>query len=128
MKLRMKDNSIRLRLTRGELSRLAENGIVEENIKFGTDFGGDFTFTVRLDPVGTCVSATVKPGTISVSLPNSLAFVWIDTEQISIEADQNIEGEEVLQLVIEKDFACLKPRSGEDGGDYFPHPLGGKEC
>jgi hypothetical protein len=27
-----------------------------------------------------------------------------------------------LQILVEKDFACLTPRKGEDDGDAFPNP------
>jgi hypothetical protein len=28
----------------------------------------------------------------------------------------------VLGILVEKDFACLAPREGEDESDMYPHP------
>jgi hypothetical protein len=28
----------------------------------------------------------------------------------------------MLKILVEKDFACLAPREGEDESDMFPHP------
>jgi hypothetical protein len=36
MKLRLQGNSVRLRLTRSEVERLRETGLVEESIEFGS--------------------------------------------------------------------------------------------
>jgi hypothetical protein len=33
----------------------------------------------------------------------------------------------MLRILVEKDFACLAPREGEDESDMFPNPLSGKE-
>jgi hypothetical protein len=30
-----------------------------------------------------------------------------------------------LRITLEKDFACLAPREGEDESDNFPHPQAG---
>ncbi|HNY40926.1 MAG TPA: hypothetical protein PKJ41_11040, partial [Bryobacteraceae bacterium] len=44
MKLRVKGNSLRLRLTRPEVVRLREDGLVEES----ADFGAGATFVYRV--------------------------------------------------------------------------------
>ncbi|MGH8167708.1 MAG: DUF7009 family protein [Woeseiaceae bacterium] len=38
---------------------------------------------------------------------------------------QPLDGDE-LSILVEKDFACLAPREGEDDSDKFPNPLEGK--
>ena len=36
---------------------------------------------------------------------------------------------EKLSILIEKDFACLAPRAGEDEADMYPHPnVDSAEC
>jgi hypothetical protein len=32
-----------------------------------------------------------------------------------------------LSILVEKDFACLSPREGEDEMELFPHPLKGRD-
>jgi hypothetical protein len=44
MKLRLQGNSVRLRLTRSEVERLRDTGIVEESV----DFGGGEVLAYRL--------------------------------------------------------------------------------
>ena len=39
--------------------------------------------------------------------------------------DQDVGGDEPLRILVEKDFACLVEREGEDDSDAFPHPDGG---
>lgn len=122
MKLRMKNNSIRLRLTQSEVMRLSDLGHVEETIDFGAGFGGGFTYVLRVDPDKKNVTAIAGSGVITVVLPRSLAESWIKTDLIGLETEQPVEGGEELRLIIEKDFACLNPRPGEDQSDSFPNP------
>ena len=46
-------------------------------------------------------------------------------QQVSISAEQNLDGGGHLTILIEKDFACLAPRDGEDESDMFPNPTQG---
>ena len=45
----------------------------------------------------------------------------------AITAEQVLDDGGVLNILVEKDFACLAPREGEDESDMFPHPLEGQE-
>jgi hypothetical protein len=45
--------------------------------------------------------------------------------QISLEAEQPLNADEKLKLLIEKDFACLVGRAAEEDAGAFPHPLAG---
>jgi hypothetical protein len=57
-----------------------------------------------------------------VRLPESLVLSWAATEQVSMAGEQALDEGRVLQILVEKDFACLAPREGEDESDMFPHP------
>jgi len=121
MKLRIRADSIRLRLKRGEVEKLAAGtGIVEQ-----THFPGS-TLTFRLDVVENDeISANFDNGSINVSVPKSKVLDWAGTDQVSLFAEQQISGEGSLSLLIEKDFTCLEPghhRDCEDDEDTFPHP------
>ena len=41
---------------------------------------------------------------------------------MSLRASQPTGKSEDLQILVEKDFACLAPREGEDDSDAFAHP------
>ena len=123
MKLRILNNSIRLRLTRSEVDALHEEGLVKAH----TDFPGDrdFHYVVEASP------AAVKPGAffsdrvMTVRLPDTTVRSWATTDEVSIRANQLLDGGETLKILVEKDFQCLTEREDEDESDMFPHPQAG---
>ena len=119
MKLRIRDNSVRLRLTRGEVDKLRDDGLV--TARTGFPGGREFQYVVESSP------ASVKPGAflsecvITVRLPETTVLAWANSEQVSIKGEQLLDTE-TLSILVEKDFACLAPRAGEDESDMYPHP------
>ncbi len=121
MKLRIRGDSMRLRLKRSEVDQFAAGtSIVEE-----THFPGA-VLTYRLDvSENSNVSATFDNGVLVVSLPKSTVLDWASTDEVSLFAEQKLSGSGALSLLIEKDFKCLEPghhRDCEDDEDTFPHP------
>ena len=121
MKLRIRGDSMRLRLKRGEVDQLAAGiSIVEK-----THFPGA-VLTYRLDVSNNnSISATFDNGSLSVNLPKSKVLDWASTDEVSLYAEQNLSGSNGLSLLIEKDFKCLEPghhRDCQDDEDTFPHP------
>jgi hypothetical protein len=56
-------------------------------------------------------------------------LAWASSEQVSITGEQQHNNGDKLVILVEKDFACLAPREGEDESDMFPHPQAGEaEC
>lgn len=128
MKLRLKNNSVRLRLTQTELARFAATGRVEEAIEFGLEPSQRFVYAIEVDSETEELQAKFEKNRLTVFVPKKQAEEWSNTSQIGIENEQTLGGDKTLRLVIEKDFACLEPRAGEDERDAFPHPLDGKVC
>lgn len=121
MKIRIKGNSIRLRLSQGDVAELAKNGKVEER----TEFGGSsqsFVYSITAETSAEKVSARFENGRISIIVPQSAAENWRQTEEDGISGEQELPAGKTLRILIEKDFACLAPRAGEDESDNFPHP------
>ena len=58
----------------------------------------------------------------AIRLPETLVLAWVTTEQVSIQGEQILDDGEKLSILVEKDFACLAPRPGEDESDMFTHP------
>lgn len=116
MKLRIRGNTVRVRLTQSEVAAFAEHRFIEEI----TDFGNDQTLILRLasDPERP-VGATFINGKIEITLPESEVKIWADSDAVSIEGATPTIG-----LLIEKDFTCLTPRTGDEDADTFPHPRG----
>lgn len=120
MKLRISGNSLRLRLTRSEVEEFAATGSYENSIGLT---GG--TLTYRLERTGAAtLTASLSGSTITVRVPGTAADQWTNGDEVGIEASENGG----LTIVIEKDFACLKPREGEDTDDHYPHPATGAAC
>jgi len=117
MKMRIRGDSLRLRLAQGEIVRLRETGEVCDHIHFG-----DRTLAYALvsGDVDT-PRARFGDDRIEVTLPRGVASEWANSDQVGIEAEQPLANG-TLKLLIEKDFQCLAPRPGEDDSDGFPHP------
>ncbi len=122
MKMRIRGNSLRLRITRGEVDALVEKGAVEETVSFGA--GVSLPYRLRVDEQGGDMTARLDGSGITVSLPAQPARDWARSEEVSLASDQRIADGEVLRILVEKDFACLVEREGEDDSDAFPHPKG----
>ena len=116
MKLRIRGNSIRLRLTKSEVDSFSTGGRVEETVDFGD---GTAKFGYALEAVDARdLSAEFAGGTIRVLVPRDRAQGWVNSEQVGIESDEDSP----LRILIEKDFACLQVRPGEPDDDAFPNP------
>jgi hypothetical protein len=123
MKLRIKGTTVRLRLTRSEVTTVGEGGRVQEI----TLFGPQAQFCYALEAVDTPhIEADYSNNTITVRVPRAMAHDWATTDLTGLSADQKIAENVSLQLIIEKDFACLSPR-GEEDDDTFEHPLAGHD-
>jgi|TARA_B110000438_G_C15783526_1_gene637364 hypothetical protein len=120
VKIRIKDNSIRLRLTRGEVDTMRDSGVVTS--KTGFPGGREFCYTLESSPASVNPAAFYLDNEIRLRLPEAVILAWTTTEQVSIKGDHILDDGETLSILIEKDFACLAPRSGEDEADMYPHP------
>ena len=128
MKLRMKNNSVRLRLTQNEVARFAETGQVRETIQFGSEPQQQFVYCLESSSEIAEIQARFKENRLIITVPERQAKDWANTAQIGLKEDQKIGGGNFLRVTIEKDFACLEPRDGEDETDAFPHPLEKQIC
>ena len=119
MKLRIKGNSLRVRLTRTEVLRLAEGGSVESE----TDFGNQaFRYGVIARSNEPAISAFCESNSILVRVPASAAAKWADGNEIGLYGEQPTSTGDVLTIAVEKDFRCLDPRRDEDESDHFDNP------
>lgn len=59
---------------------------------------------------------------LTVRVPPMDVNQWAESERVSIRSEQDLGNGELLHILIEKDFACLAPREGEDETDMYPNP------
>lgn len=128
MKWRIRGNSLRLRLSRSEVARFAEVGRVEDAVEFGTEPAQRLVCVLQSSTDFNSVAARYNNNCITVLVPTRLAKQWIETDQVGFDGEQTLGPETMLRLLIEKDFACLDAREGEDDVDAFPHPTEGQKC
>jgi hypothetical protein len=124
LKLRIQDNSIRLRLTRSEVDALDADGSVTASVSFPD--GARLEYSLETSSLTGQPRAQFSTDRLVVQIPQTIARQWAVTEEVSISGAQPLDDGE-LSILIEKDFACLTPREGEDDSDMFPHPLKGQE-
>ena len=105
MKLRIRGNSLRLRVSKTELAKIAETGKVEDTVRFSSEQSLRYGIEVR--PTG-AVTATFAAAAILVTLPKARLDLWLRPGEVSVEGSQPIGGGKVLQIVLEKD----EPRHG----------------
>jgi hypothetical protein len=122
MKLRIRGNSIRLRVTKTELAKIGETGKAEDSVRFTSQRSLRYGIEVR--PTG-AVTAAYDADSIVVTLPKARLELWLRDEEVSVEGSQPIGAGKVLQILLEKDYTCLKPRANEDASDMFANPQAG---
>jgi len=120
VKIRIKDNSIRLRLTRGEVDAIRDTGEVISNTGFPG--GRKFSYALESSPASVNPAAFYSDNEIRVRLPETMVLAWTSTEQVSIAGEQTLDDGEKLSILVEKDFKCLVSRPGEDESDMFANP------
>lgn len=118
MKLRIKGNSIRLRLTKSEVNILSSGEAVTEKTQFTVMDSFEYKLERWLLNVA---GAKFEKDCLTVSIPEKDVERWVSSDFVTLEyhIDNQADG---LKILIEKDFACLSVRPGEDDSDSFPNP------
>ena len=123
MKLRIKGNSVRLRLTRSELAKLLDVGHIEETIHFSPEEQSRLTYSLRVEPDLTRATLRYQGPEVVAVLPTKEATTWAQDNQVGIYATVDLGPRGTLDLIVEKDFACVDG-SDADNLDTFPNPTG----
>lgn len=116
MKLRIRGNSIRLRLLKSEVANLRGTGVVADSTEFPG--GSKLTYRIAWEPEAASVSASFVNDVLSVHVPKAELLAWAeDEEKVGIEAEAD-----GLSILIEKDFVCLTRTDDPDNLDAYPNP------
>lgn len=113
MKIRIKGNSLRYRLTKTDISTFVQNGYLEEFTRFGNQV---LAYALQRNE-GDDLSAKFENNKITLFMPSGLVSEWNETDRVGFET--NSDG---LFLLVEKDFKCLD-NVAEDQSDNYPNPL-----
>ena len=121
MKIRIKGNSIRLRLTKTEVAAFCQTGRVEEQTFFSNRV---FTYALQSKQDLNTLDAEFKGDNLTLFVDEEKSKDWHETNLVGFnEVVQRPDGSE-LALLIEKDFACLDNRE-EDQSDNYSNPKAG---
>ena len=121
MKLRIRGNSIRFRLLQSEVADLSKTKRISEAISFGAAKDETLTYAVQISEKVEAVSAGMCENEVCVILPTGVASEWIESDQVGIAASI-FNGDESLEILVEKDFVCLTRTDDPDNEDAFPNP------
>ncbi|MDX1471601.1 MAG: hypothetical protein R3213_08910 [Flavobacteriaceae bacterium] len=117
MKIRIKGNSIRFRLTQSEVAQLCQQRKIHET----TDLPSN-TFTYGVEVIkGDSLSADVNDNNIILKVPASHIEGWEKNQKVGFYHTFYTSNGKAVDLMLEKDFTCLDER-GEDESDNYPNP------
>jgi hypothetical protein len=121
MKLRLLDDSIRLRLSRSEVVAASERGFVESQTRFAD--GSVFTYALEASQDGSGASAAYHRDRMVVKLPAGEISAWAnDDDAVSLRGEVRLADGAPLKVLVEKDFKCRVPQGEEDQSDLFQNP------
>ncbi len=121
MKIRIKDDTVRFRLSEPEVNRLAGG----EPVKSKTHFPGNILQVEILPAVTTDIH--FANSTILLKLAKDLVTDWAGTDRVSIETEMVGSNGRTLSVLIEKDFKCLT-RDPQEEQDLYPNPNTHHNC
>ena len=118
MKLRINANSIRLRLSKTDIAKLARDAYLEERTPFGDKV---FSYSLRSKTGVDKLSASFNAGKINVFAPKEFLKAWVDNDVTGFDTYMSVGEGESLYILIEKDFKCIG-KAAEDQSDNFENP------
>lgn len=122
MKLRIKGNSIRLRLTQTEVNQIGKGEEVRESVSFGKEKPA-FSYVLCTASDMSKVKVRYAHDELLISFPYAQAQFWATTSMVGMEEMLNLDDDDTLHILVEKDFQCLHKRPNEDESDHFPNPV-----
>jgi len=116
MKLRIKHNSIRYRLTKSDVKQLTEGRYLEDGVDFGATV---LKYAIEITS-NQILSTAFLTDSVTLFMPRFMIDELATTSRIGFE--NNVNG---LQLLVEKDFTCLD-NVADDQSDNYPNPINEK--
>lgn len=117
MKIRIRGNTVRFRLTKSEVETLCTTGTVKDRTQFSSS---DFIYIVKSSNTNDLKIDFVQNG-ITLFISSKLLQDWHKDERIGFYHSLRTVAGNMLDLALEKDFICLDTRD-EDQSDNYPNP------
>jgi hypothetical protein len=126
MKLRLKGNSIRVRLDRRDIERLIDEGRVDDGVRFGPGLAFSYAVEAGPTPRGR-PTAYYTVGCLTIRIDPDDAVEWLAGDRVGFDHEQPVDGG-VLRVLLEKDFACIDRPTGEEADDVYAFPNPSADC
>lgn len=121
MKVRIKGNTLRLRVSRSELAKLLRGERVEDSIQFTAAPESRLSYGLQAAQQSQPVAIEWKPQSMIVSIAQERVKQWCAEGEVGVYATIDLGTAGSLAVAIEKDFACLDG-SDEENADSFANP------
>ena len=105
MKLRIEDDTLRLRLSDAEVQAFAATGRVATAVHFGAEADQQLTYALERAEAA-AVGVRYAPGTLTVLVPRALADAWTGTDRNGFSERVALADARQLRILVEKDLDC----------------------
>lgn len=119
MKTRITANSIRFRLKQTEVKSFAEHGSITEMLELGATSSEQLAFSLKTGYSE--LSVHFSENHLTVFIPESISLQWTTTDMVGISHSIRTSTGKIINILIEKDFACLDATDAENI-DTYPNP------
>ncbi len=118
MKIRIKGNTIRYRLTKSEVEKFCETGYFKEQTEFETTL---FSYELKARKEIDKLEADFDNNTVTVYFPEADSIEWAANNIVGFNSIYKTKTGKELSILIEKDFVCMD-ETVEDQTDNYPNP------
>ncbi len=118
MKIRIKGNSVRLRLTKTEVEAFARDGRYVESTQFGHK---KLVYALEAKMGIDQLDANFEQDAITIYFPMEEKDRWAGSGRVGYSNHVDGKNPSSLAILVEKDFTCLD-NTIEDQSDNYPNP------
>ena len=118
MKIRIKENSLRIRLLKSEVDKLETEGYLEAETSF---VNKKLVYALESTEEGSKLTVDFIDNKITMFVPTVLLKGWAGNSIVGFDAHMPLSESDSLFLLLEKDFVCTDATM-EDQSDNFLNP------
>ena len=107
MKLRINGNLLEFRITRSELARLSEAGLLEETIYWSRDGTSKLIYGLGTERSLQVARLRYEPPEVLIVFPSDAVKDWAESDRNGIYASIDLGARGFLEAFVEKDFALM---------------------
>jgi hypothetical protein len=127
MKVRISGHSLRFRVSQSDFASLQTGNRVETTVHLGPGPAESLTFALECSASGPEIAVRYIAGAVTVMLSSAHVAAWSAAHEVGIYESLDVGRPEKLDLILEKDFACLDGTDAENA-DTFPNPATNAVC